>query len=82
MLEMMPVLAGRRALRILCLGAHCDDIEIGCGGTLLALQEAGMVEVIDWVVLSGTTPSATISYWNMKCRNGMAAWGSPMSSCL
>ena len=19
--------------KILCLGAHCDDIEIGCGGT-------------------------------------------------
>ncbi len=25
--------------RILCLGAHCDDIEIGCGGTLLRLLE-------------------------------------------
>jgi len=25
----------RRPLRVLCLGAHCDDIEIGCGGTLL-----------------------------------------------
>ncbi len=23
--------------KILCLGAHCDDIEIGCGGTLLQL---------------------------------------------
>lgn len=22
---------------VLCLGAHCDDIEIGCGGTLLEL---------------------------------------------
>ena len=22
-------------LKILCLGAHCDDIEIGCGGTIL-----------------------------------------------
>jgi LmbE family N-acetylglucosaminyl deacetylase len=39
--------------RILCLGAHCDDIEIGCGGTLLALQEYGNVR-IDWAVLSGT----------------------------
>ena len=28
--------AGRRS-RLLCLGAHCDDIEIGCGGTLLRL---------------------------------------------
>src|SRR5919201_3057370 len=26
--------------RILCLGAHCDDIEIGCGGTILKLTEA------------------------------------------
>ena len=24
-----------QARHILCLGAHCDDIEIGCGGTLL-----------------------------------------------
>ena len=24
-------------LRILCLGAHCDDVEIGCGGTVLRL---------------------------------------------
>lgn len=23
--------------RILCFGAHCDDVEIGCGGTLLQL---------------------------------------------
>jgi len=27
----------RRALRIVCLGAHPDDIEIGCGGTLIKL---------------------------------------------
>jgi LmbE family N-acetylglucosaminyl deacetylase len=26
-------------LRILCLGAHSDDIEIGCGGTILSLRE-------------------------------------------
>jgi LmbE family N-acetylglucosaminyl deacetylase len=26
-----------RALNILCLGAHSDDIEIGCGGTILRL---------------------------------------------
>ncbi len=41
-------------LRILCLGAHSDDIEIGCGGTLLQLLERpGPVE-IDWVVFSGS----------------------------
>jgi len=27
--------ANRSARKILCLGAHCDDIEIGCGGTIL-----------------------------------------------
>ena len=25
----------RSPRNILCLGAHCDDIEIGCGGTIL-----------------------------------------------
>ncbi|HMI50463.1 MAG TPA: PIG-L deacetylase family protein [Candidatus Saccharimonadales bacterium] len=38
--------------RILCLGAHSDDIEIGCGGTLLRwLGESSRLEV-GWVVLS------------------------------
>lgn len=40
-------------LRVLCLGAHCDDIEIGCGGTLLALQERHELE-ISWVVFSSS----------------------------
>lgn len=40
-------------LEVLCLGAHCDDIEIGCGGTLLALAESGRATVRS-VVLSGT----------------------------
>jgi len=26
-------------LDVLCVGAHCDDIEIGCGGTLISLQQ-------------------------------------------
>lgn len=26
--------------RVLCIGAHCDDVEIGCGATLLALARA------------------------------------------
>jgi LmbE family N-acetylglucosaminyl deacetylase len=36
--------------RVLVLGAHADDIEIGCGATLLALQRAYKLEVT-WVVL-------------------------------
>ncbi len=40
-----------RPLRILCLGAHCDDIEIGCGGTILRLTEDRDV-ACTWVVFS------------------------------
>jgi LmbE family N-acetylglucosaminyl deacetylase len=51
---MLPLqLHSTQPLRILCLGAHSDDIEIGCGGTLLRLlQERPGTEVL-WVVLSG-----------------------------
>jgi LmbE family N-acetylglucosaminyl deacetylase len=37
--------------KILCLGAHCDDIEIGCGGALLKLIESKNV-IIYWVVFT------------------------------
>ncbi|HTQ59127.1 MAG TPA: PIG-L deacetylase family protein [Candidatus Solibacter sp.] len=38
-------------LKLLCLGAHSDDIEIGCGGTILRLL-AGEPDIeIVWVVL-------------------------------
>jgi LmbE family N-acetylglucosaminyl deacetylase len=40
-----------RTLRVLCLGAHSDDIEIGCGGTLLRLVAEGWRLVVHWVVL-------------------------------
>jgi len=39
--------------RVLAIGAHPDDIEIGCGGTLLKLIETGSVSEVCWVVLSG-----------------------------
>ncbi|PHS17444.1 MAG: PIG-L domain-containing protein [Blastopirellula sp.] len=38
---------------ILCLGSHADDIEIGCGGTLLKLLEQNPKINVVWVVLSG-----------------------------
>jgi LmbE family N-acetylglucosaminyl deacetylase len=40
------------ALTILCLGAHSDDIEIGCGGTVLRLTEQYPRGVFHWVVFS------------------------------
>jgi LmbE family N-acetylglucosaminyl deacetylase len=53
-IELLPAAAGPNK-RILALGAHCDDIEIGCGGTMLRLAaERPDLEVL-WVVF-GSTP--------------------------
>jgi LmbE family N-acetylglucosaminyl deacetylase len=32
-----------KPLNILCLGAHCDDIEIGVGGTILKILEENKI---------------------------------------
>jgi LmbE family N-acetylglucosaminyl deacetylase len=37
--------------RVLALGSHADDIEIGCGATLLALTRASADIEVTWVVL-------------------------------
>lgn len=36
---------------VLCIGAHCDDIEIGCGGTILRLLEMNPALEVHWIVL-------------------------------
>jgi LmbE family N-acetylglucosaminyl deacetylase len=38
--------------RLLCIGAHCDDIEIGCGGTVLTLLAAIPDLAVRWVVFT------------------------------
>lgn len=40
------------SLRVLCLGAHSDDIEIGCGGTILRLAEEYPDCEFYWAVFS------------------------------
>ena len=42
----------KRALQILCLGCHSDDIEIGCGGSILRLAEQYPECNFHWVVFS------------------------------
>jgi len=51
MLELKLALAKDVPLRILCLGAHSDDIEIGCGGTILKLLSSNSAVNVHWVVL-------------------------------
>ena len=39
-------------LQVLCLGCHSDDIEIGCGGSILRLAGENPNSVFHWVVFS------------------------------
>jgi len=53
---MIALTDANRIRRVLCLGAHSDDIEIGCGGTLLKLlhecRQHGPGVSVRWVVFS------------------------------
>src|ERR1700720_111181 len=50
---MLPLkLAQDSGFKILCLGAHSDDIEIGCGGTILQLLSSHANVDVSWVVFS------------------------------
>lgn len=42
----------KEPLKVLCLGAHSDDIEIGCGGLILSLIKSGRPIDATWVVFS------------------------------
>lgn len=47
---------GDAGLTVLALGAHADDIEIGCGGTILTLLREREDVTVHWVVMSGAGP--------------------------
>jgi LmbE family N-acetylglucosaminyl deacetylase len=52
---MLPLLLSRNSrpnYKILCLGAHSDDIEIGCGGSILQLLSLHKNLDFHWVVFS------------------------------
>ena len=49
---------GPEPVRLVCLGAHPDDIEIGAGGTMLRLIADGAVSSVRWAVLSATAERA------------------------
>ena len=50
---MMPLSFAGDVREVLVLGAHCDDVEIGCGGTLAALAAARPDVRLRIVVFSG-----------------------------
>jgi LmbE family N-acetylglucosaminyl deacetylase len=51
---------------VLCLGAHCDDIEIGCGGTILKLIKKYQNLVFYWVVFSSNPQREKEAYESAK----------------
>lgn len=54
MIEFSPSLPSGGPLRLLCIGAHSDDLEIGCGGTLLNWIGSGRPVHVTWVVLTAS----------------------------
>lgn len=54
MLKLNLLPRDKDSLMILCLGAHSDDIEIGCGGTLLQLKQTIPQLRLYWVVFSAS----------------------------
>ena len=57
----------RRPFGLLCLGAHSDDIEIGCGGSILRIAAEVPGLVVRWIVFSGDAQRGT------EARNSAAA---------
>lgn len=53
---MLNLSAAESPRRVLVIGCHADDIEIGCGGTLLALGESNPELQVHWIVLAAPGP--------------------------
>ena len=66
---MMPMIfpESKAPQRILCLGAHCDDIEIGCGGTILRLLEQNPSIEVQWVVFSSNPVRSREFFDSARC---------------
>ncbi len=57
-MQPVSILQGAGPLRVLALGAHCDDIEIGCGGTFLRLATERRGLEVRWVAFCSTPARA------------------------
>jgi LmbE family N-acetylglucosaminyl deacetylase len=54
LLALTPSYQAGTVFEVLCVGAHCDDIEIGCGGTLLSIQRQYPKSKVHCLVLTST----------------------------
>jgi len=62
-------------LKILLLGAHSDDLEIGCGGTILRLLDEHPGSNVYWVVFSASPER------EREARDSAAAFTAHAGSC-
>jgi LmbE family N-acetylglucosaminyl deacetylase len=62
-----------RPLRLLCIGAHPDDIEIGAGGLILDLAQRGALAGATWLVLTGAGERAE------EARRAAASFAAPLA---
>jgi LmbE family N-acetylglucosaminyl deacetylase len=76
MLKFQLPIEKKRPLKILCLGAHSDDIEIGCGGSILRLLQEHRNAEIYWIVFGAdkqraneATESANLFLRNARKKN-------------
>lgn len=68
---MLPLALPDRPLRLALLGAHCDDVEIGCGGMLLDLAGRGALAEVTALVVASTGERAA------ETRSSLAAFCAP-----
>lgn len=58
MIQLKLPVCNRSPFKILCLGAHSDDLEIGCGGTILKLLSENENIHVHWTVFSAENTRA------------------------
>jgi LmbE family N-acetylglucosaminyl deacetylase len=59
-------------LRLALLGAHCDDVEIGCGGLVLDLAERRGLATVDVLVVASDSPREA------EARAALSAFSAPV----
>jgi LmbE family N-acetylglucosaminyl deacetylase len=67
---------GTPVRRVLAIGAHSDDLEIGCAGTILTLARANPGLAVDWVVLAASGDRADEARRSAQVLLGDGAEGS------